>query len=160
MENKYTVTFYFAKARARYYKDPKDQTIIEHSLGGNAWFVVRNETTGKSQSSGFQSKNNEPFGPGDITGGDKASYIDIAHSTTIQLDETQYNRLLALHHYNGFDASTYNVATHNCVSYVFRALNLIGYNPGNINPGSRYSDKLKQLGISMDAVNEPSDAIL
>ncbi|MDU8925269.1 calcium-binding protein [Pasteurellaceae bacterium LIM206] len=162
MENKYTVTFYFAKAGAKYYdKDPKGQTIIKRSWAGHAWFVVKNETTGTSQSSGFQSVKGEPFGKGYITDNDKASYIDIAHSTTIQLNETQYNRLLTLHNNKkGFNASTYNVATHNCVSYVFRALNLIGYNPGNINPGSRYSDKLKQLGISMDALNEPSDSIL
>lgn len=53
MENRYTATFYFAKAGAKYYKDFEHKTNIKRSSGGHAWFVVRNEASGESQSSGF-----------------------------------------------------------------------------------------------------------
>ncbi|HDR1491152.1 TPA: hypothetical protein QB409_002105, partial [Pasteurella multocida] len=64
------------------------------------------------------------------------------------LNSVQYNKLLSLGEGKGFDDSYYNVATHNCVSYVFKALHVIGYNPQDINMGTRLTDWILSNPVS------------
>ncbi|QIM62448.1 hypothetical protein A1D29_03545 [Pasteurellaceae bacterium Orientalotternb1] len=144
-ENKYTVTFRMAERGAAYDK-PNDGKKAEESIGGHLWYVLY-QNGEKVRSAGYQSVGGKPYGSGKITEYDEESYINSSASITIQLNQQQFETLYEFGDTEGinakamgFDPKTYDVAIHSCVGYVFKALNLIGYNPRDINPQTVFAD--------------------
>ena len=152
--DKYTVTFRGAERKYRYVE--KDGEVRE-SKGGHLWYVLHKNGE-QVLSAGFHSVEGEMFGAGEITNKDEEIYQQSIPPITIQINQQQFDILNKFgsrenHGANaksmGFDTRFYNVATHNCVSYVFKALHLIGYNPQDINWGTRYTDLLKKYHIPL-----------
>ena len=151
--DKYTVTFKLAKWRAKYWQmNNNGVKEIEHSRAGHMWYSLR-KNTDEPISIGFHAKNRQAVDSGEIKDSDDRDYIEIADSITIQINQEQYNKLLMLGKQNDnpyFDAPWYNVVSHNCVTFLFKALNLIGYNPSDIYSGTKYTQYLQEHGIDID----------
>ena len=132
MDNKYTVTFKMVRAGAPYWKD-KEKGITDTSAAGHLWYSLQ-KNNGAPSSFGFQSENRAHWGLWDKglpTREDDENYFKPDDSITIQINETQYNKLIAFGENpanDGFEPSNYYGLWHNCVQYVFKALELIGYN--------------------------------
>ena len=153
--DKYTVTFRGAERKYRYVEDGE----VRESKGGHLWYVLHKNGE-QVLSAGFHSVEGEMFGAGEITNEDERIYQQSIPPITIQSNQQQFDKLKefgdpgkdkkgANAKSMGFDTRFYNVATHNCVSYVFKALHLIGYNPQDINWGTRYTDLLKKYHIPL-----------
>ena len=151
--DKYTVTFRGAERKYRYVEKGE----VRESKGGHLWYVLHKNGE-QVLSAGFHSVEGEMFGAGEITNKDEEIYQQSIPPITIQINQQQFDILNKFgsrenHGANaksmGFDTRFYNVATHNCVSYVFKALHLIGYNPQDINWGTRYTDLLKKYHIPL-----------
>ena len=153
--DKYTVTFRGAERKYRYVEDGE----VRESKGGHLWYVLHKNGE-QVLSAGFHSVEGEMFGAGEITNEDERIYQQSIPPITIQINQQQFDKLKefgdpgkdkkgANAKSMGFDTRFYNVATHNCVSYVFKALHLIGYNPQDINWGTRYTDLLKKYHIPL-----------
>ena len=147
---KYAVTFKFVKTGTVYTRTDKDKTQ-ESSRAGHTWLVLH-KTGAKDLDYGFASK--DKWNPkteryelvtdsngnalGKITTDDSERYdnSDLT-SITIQLNQTQYQTLKAFgegKRTDAFDYKTYDPIGNSCVSFIFKALNLIGYNPENVIP--------------------------
>ncbi len=153
--DKYTVTFRGAERKYRYVEKGE----VRESKGGHLWYVLHKNGE-QVLSAGFHSVEGEMFGAGEITNKDEEIYQQSIPPITIQINQQQFDKLRefgdpgkdkkgANAKSMGFDTRFYNVATHNCVSYVFKALHLIGYNPQDINWGTRYTDLLKKYHIPL-----------
>ena len=153
--DKYTVTFRGAERKYRYVEKGE----VRESKGGHLWYVLHKNGE-QVLSAGFHSVKGEMFGAGEITNKDEEIYQQSIAPITIQINQQQFDKLKefgdpgkdkkgANAKSMGFDTRFYNVATHNCVSYVFKALHLIGYNPQDINWGTRYTDLLKKYHIPL-----------
>ena len=147
---KHAVTFKFVKTGTVYTRVDKDKTP-ETSRAGHTWFVLHKTGT-KDLDYGFASK--DEWNPkteryelvtdsdgnalGKITTDDSERYdnSDLT-SITIQLNQTQYQTLKAFGEgkiTDAFDYKKYDPIDNSCVSFIFKALNLIGYNPENVIP--------------------------
>ena len=145
---KYAVTFKFVKTGTVYTR--KDKTQVS-SRAGHTWFVLH-KTGAKDLDYGFASE--EELNPktkeyelvtdsngnalGTIKEDDSERYdnSDLT-SITIQLNQTQYQTLKAFgegKRTDAFDYKKYDPIDNSCVSFIFKALNLIGYNPENVIP--------------------------
>ena len=147
IDNKYVVTFNVADRGTPYNTDEERGT----SQIGHMWYLLqKNDSekhsfgfTRKNNSSEYQQGDSQEDGsftqPGEITKKDDIGYNPAGVSSiSIQINETQYNALLKFgkeeepfHQYEYYDNATYNVFLHNCVTFVFKALNIIGYNQSN-----------------------------
>ena len=162
-DTKYTVTFRMAKW-GDIYDDPNDRKGAITSSGGHLWYALYED--GKFLSSaGFQSVEGKPFGSGKITDRDEVSYINSPYSISIQLNQQQFEVLSKFGEDSGknaetmgFDAKNYNVASNSCVSYVFKALNLIGYNPKDINPQTMFSDSNRGHDVEFESMASIANA--
>ena len=140
---KYTVTFRMAH-KGDVYDNPHDNLPEGTSFAGHLWYVLHRN--GKMvRSAGFAPKESKPRYIGKITPLDEESYINSPASLTIQINKQQFELLNKFGDssggelgYNaramGFDTTLYDGARNNCVSYVFKALELIGYPIGNFDP--------------------------
>ena len=134
LENKYTVTFRMAQMSDNYHNE-KGQD--KPSAAGHVWYVLRKNGE-IVRSAGFHSKYEQVTGDGEITNKDEERYTNSQTSITIQINQQQFdilNRFGDHKKYNGttkaqimgFDTSKYNGLDNNCVTYVAKALELIGY---------------------------------
>jgi len=126
------------------YDNPHDNLPEGTSFAGHLWYVLHRN--GKMvRSAGFAPKESKPRYIGKITPLDEESYINSPASLTIQINKQQFELLNKFGDssggelgYNaramGFDTTLYDGARNNCVSYVFKALELIGYPIGNFDP--------------------------
>ena len=147
MTEKYAVTFKFVKTGTVYTRE--DNTQVS-SRAGHTWFVLH-KTNKEDLDYGFSSKE-KPNSDGtyslemdangnalgEVTNRDSKGYdnSDLT-SITIQLNQTQYQTLKAFgegKRTDAFDYKTYDPIDNSCVSFIFKALNLIGYNPENVIP--------------------------
>ena len=137
-DSKYTVTFKTAQAGHKYINDNNE---LEGSAMGHMWYELQ-ENNGQVRSFGFQPKddpNNKEDdlnlslrGPGEVKTDDITKYQEYLTPITIQITQQQYEKLIKFGknaNLFGFHTAIYDGLNHNCVSYVFKALNLIGYNP-------------------------------
>ena len=145
MKDKYTVTFKAAQKNTWYHNI--DTGISGASAAGHMWYSVKKNDE-KAQSFGFSRKDGHTGlwdVPGNRTSGDDDSYKDKdqngnpagkIYTITIQINQDQYDKLVKFGKgmLGQFDFDTYNVFNNSCVSFVFKALNLIGYNPTDKDP--------------------------
>ena len=135
-DTKYTVTFRMARMGDTY-DNPDDKKPSHKSIAGHVWYELH-QNGEFVRSAGFQSRYDEISGDGKITPSDKRSYINSPTSVTIQINEQQFNTLNRFGEPGdngeganakamGFDTSKYNGLDNNCVTYVAKALELIGY---------------------------------
>ncbi|MHC8372910.1 hypothetical protein ACYZT2_19585 [Pseudomonas sp. MDT1-85] len=151
MEKKYSVTYKVAKSGAEYvYQQDKAKHKagdLHISPGGHMWYAL-NDGSGSSESYGFESKNDEMFGPGQVTRLDNAGYRDTEYEVNIMLTEDQYNKLQIFSRNpvsNGFDSSMYNLLANSCVDFVFASLQSIGYNNKKFEGDLFPKDSIKPL---------------
>ena len=137
-DSKYTVTFKTAQAGHKYINDDNE---LEGSAMGHMWYELQ-ENNEQVRSFGFQPKDSDSLnwqlrGPGEVKTDDITKYQEYLTPITIQITQQQYEELIKFGENSslfGFNPVVYDGKNHNCVSYVFKALNLIGYNPTNIDP--------------------------
>lgn len=150
----YSVTYKVSKAGALYIyqADKADHKIgDEHtSPGGHIWYSLSDGH--ERESYGFSSRNDEMFGPGDISRHDDSGYQETLYEVKITLTEEQYYKLKEFSetpNKYGFDDSTYNLLTNSCVDFAYASLKIIGYNKknfeGDLWPGNNKDDIEKLL---------------
>lgn len=150
----YSVTYKVSKAGALYIyqADKADHKIgDEHtSPGGHIWYSLSDGH--ERESYGFSSRNDEMFGPGDISRHDDSGYQETLYEVKITLTEEQYYKLKEFSespNKYGFDDSTYNLLTNSCVDFAYASLKAIGYNKknfeGDLWPGNNKDDIEKLL---------------
>ena len=139
MERKYTVTYKVAPIGTTYiYQEDKGghkKGEPHASSGGHMWYVL-SDGVGNTESYGLESVKGVMFGEGRITHNDDAAYLRTATEITLSLTEKQYNRLREFSEnpsvghpdYGSFDDKTYNLLNNSCVDFVYKSLNVIGYN--------------------------------
>lgn len=144
MEGKYTVTYKVAPIGTRYiYMEKKNEHEAgeQHdSVGGHMWYVL-NDGNGNRESYGFESVHDEMYGEGKITTNDDDAYQRTSTEITISLTKEQYENLSKFSNdpkTGGFDDTSYRLLNNSCVDFVFKSLNVIGYNEedfqGNLIP--------------------------
>jgi RTX toxin protein len=157
MANKYSVTFKAVAAQTPYIEDGVSGT----SQGGHIWYVL--SKNGKTNSFGF-SQYNYDNSKGYVTRKDDDIYQGKPDKQiTIQINQEQYDKLLAFGKQelgNVFNYDKYSPISNSCVSFVFKALNLIGYNPNDKKPWIAPSYDLDDIDNPINAGNLPGDIVV
>ena len=157
MANKYSVTFKAVAAQTPYIEDGASGT----SQGGHIWYVL--SKNGKTNSFGF-SQYNYDNSKGYVTRKDDDIYQGKPDKQiTIQINQEQYDKLLAFGKQelgNVFNYDKYSPISNSCVSFVFKALNLIGYNPNDKKPWIAPSYDLDDIDNPINAGNLPGDIVV
>ncbi|EOF7414818.1 S8 family serine peptidase [Salmonella enterica] len=151
MKEKYTVTYKVAQQGATYiYQNDKGKHKAgdrHSSPGGHMWYVLKDGVNFET-SYGFESVNDEMRGEGRVTNNDDKGYQQTIQEITVELNKTQYEKLLdfSIHPENsGFDKDHYRVLTNSCVDFVFKSLEVIGYNNGGFEGNLFPANNLKSL---------------
>ena len=157
MANKYSVTFKAVAAQTPYIEDGVSGT----SQGGHIWYVL--SKNGKTNSFGF-SQYNYDNSKGYVTRKDDDIYQGKPDKQiTIQINQEQYDKLLAFGKQelgNVFNYDKYSPISNSCVSFVFKALNLIGYNPNDKKPWIAPSYDLDDIDNPINTGNLPGDIVV
>ena len=157
MTNKYSVTFKAVAAQTPYIEGAKHGT----SQGGHIWYVL--SKNGETNSFGF-SQDDKENSKGHVTGEDDSIYQGTPDKQiTIQINQEQYDKLLAFGKQelgNVFNYDKYSPISNSCVSFVFKALNLIGYNPNDKKPWIAPSYDLDDIDNPINAGNLPGDIVV
>jgi Ca2+-binding RTX toxin-like protein len=118
-------------------------TIYDHngsSLAGHMWLSIDNDGVAglaKPISLGFapiESSQSLPLAQGEVHKDDDAKYATTFYTGTIIISDIQYQQLQSLQapgalEANGF-SSSYVVGSNDCISFVYKALQIIGINVG------------------------------
>ena len=157
MTNKYSVTFKAVAAQTPYIEGAKHGT----SQGGHIWYVL--SKNGETNSFGF-SQDDKENSKGHVTGEDDSIYQGTPDKQiTIQINQEQYDKLLAFGKQelgNVFNYDKYSPISNSCVSFVFKALNLIGYNPNDKKPWIAPSYDLDDIDNPINTGNLPGDIVV
>lgn len=127
------------------------------SWAGHMWFEVQSlDNKPYNFVSGFASVGGVPVGKGQVLNSDSKNYETAYYTAVLDITESQAKKLLEFNNNPkkfGFDNSKYNAATHSCVDYVFKALQVIGKNPnydkgeqGDSVPANNVDDLKRLLG--------------
>lgn len=145
MNQKYTVTYKVAPIGSGYisYDDDGNRITGEEpgkSSSGHMWYSL-SDGGGKEFSYGFASENYKPFDQGRVVEHDNLAYQRTSNEITVALTKEQYEKLMDFSKQPekyGFDKNTYNVLSNSCIDFVYKSLNIIGYNDstfqGNLTP--------------------------
>ena len=157
MANKYSVTFKAVAAQTPYIENGASGT----SQGGHIWYVL--SKNGETNSFGF-SQYDYDNSKGYVTDKDNDIYQGKPDKQiTIQINQEQYDKLLAFGEKklgNVFNYDKYSPISNSCVSFVFKALNLIGYNPNDKKPWIAPSYDLDDIDNPINTGNLPGDIVV
>jgi len=101
----------------------------KESFAGHVWYILNKEGE-KTLSYGFAATKNLPLWKGDRTTRDNNLYLETAYERTIEITDEQYETLKDFGENPDkyeFNKSLYNVVTNSCVDFVWRALEVGGF---------------------------------
>ncbi|PIE72427.1 MAG: hypothetical protein CSA19_02240, partial [Deltaproteobacteria bacterium] len=129
----YTLTVKIAASGTIYLDQSKENPVPDPSDYGHMWYTISNGTSHNDY--GFAPETHgKSGGPGAIKDDDSKAYQDEYYTGTIVITAQQYNKLKSFG--KNPDKAPYNFSknykglSHNCIDFVWKALEISGFNPG------------------------------